>query len=214
MGIWLMAGIFDRAVGLGLLRNTQSAPCIPAAGRSGLLYPVDRGLWGLLKRFPNAPYLQRFVARPGEGFGRRLQQCRPEDWPRLYVWPDSWGLQRLVEQEIVCLLWWMLRSRADWLYRQILRPFASSEILRAYLRPAFLKPAGVPVARGFWLRVVQCPFRLLRSASGLVQSALRFRHLLSCRSTQALFYKTYRICNPGPFRIALKRFRGICVPEK
>src|SRR5690554_347693 len=132
MGIWLMAGIFDRAVGLGLLRNTQSAPCIPAAGRSGLLYPVDRGLWGPLKRFPNAPYLQRFVARPGEGFGRRLPLRRPGDFLRLYVWPNSWGLQPLVGPGSGCLLWWMLRSRAGWLYKQALRPFASSEILRAY----------------------------------------------------------------------------------
>src|SRR5690554_3397571 len=212
MGIWLMAGIFDRAVGLGLLRNTQSAPCIPAAGRSGLLYPVDRGLWGLLKRFPNAPYLQRFVARPGEGFGRRLQQCRPEDWPRLYVWPDSWGLQPLVGPGSGCCL--RQPRCADWLYRQILRPFASSEILRAYPHLAFLKPAGVPVVRGFWLRVARCRFRLPCTGPAPVSSALRFRHLQSCRSTQALFYKTYRICNPGPFRIALKRFRGICVPEK
>src|SRR5690554_6751372 len=210
MGIWLMAGIFDRAVGLGLLRNTQSAPCIPAAGRSGLLYPVDRGLWGLLKRFPNAPYLQRFVARPGEGFGRRLQQCRPEDWPRLYVWPDSWGLQRLVGPGSGCCL--RQPRCAGWLYKQALRPFACLRMLRAYLRPAFLKPASVPVARGFWLRVVQCPFRLLRSASGLVQSALRFRYEQNCHLIQAPFGRTYRICNPRPFRKALRRFRGIYAP--
>src|SRR5690554_6579899 len=68
MGIWLMAGIFDRAVGLGLLRNTPICTLYTGCRSLRAVVPCGPGSLGAAETFSECALSSAFCCAAWGGF--------------------------------------------------------------------------------------------------------------------------------------------------